>query len=504
MLIDLTVSNYVMLLTIEFNIHQYIKSNKLIHLLTEGAVMKRLSYYFLLVVFILVGVAKVNAQLKDYGLKGGLQINGVLPATEFEDRHGLSLSSYMLRGLLRVELSELFNLEGGVGYAKYMGDDYNNGEYETTGIPIDLRLLITPFNSESINPYFYLGAGLLNLSADKLPISVTPEKLDDSDWSAQFPFGIGTEIKLSDEFLLDLSVGASYTTTENLNSYKITDFNDAWINGGIGLIYAGENLNSDKDGDGLTKREELELGTDPDNPDSDGDGLNDGDEMKKYNTDPKNADSDNDGLKDGEEILKYKTNPGKVDTDEDGLNDYDELMKHKTDPLNPDSDGLNDGEEVMKYKTDPLKADTDGGTVLDGKEVANGTNPLDPSDDVPKAAVEKELSFDNVHFAFDKFNLTKDAQKTLDAIYDELSKYSESKIFLSGHADAIGTEEYNMKLSENRANAIKNYLVKKGLNENLLNVEWFGESKPVAPNETDEGRAKNRRGEIKAKIMVKQ
>lgn len=490
--------------------------------------MKRIGYNIFVVLFFIIGVSKVPAQLKDYGLKGGLQINGVLPATEFEDRHGLSLSSYMLRGLLRVELSELFNLEGGVGYAKFMGDDYNNGEYETTGIPIDLRLLITPFDAEAINPYFYVGAGLLNLSADKLPISVTPEKLDDSDWSAQFPFGIGTEIKLSDEFLLDLSVGASYTTTENLNSYKITDFNDAWLNAGIGLLYAGENLNSDKDQDGLTKREELELGTDPDNPDSDGDGLNDGAEMKQYNTDPKNADSDNDGLKDGEEALKYKTNPNKIDTDDDGLNDYDELMKHKTDPLNPDSDGdglkdgeeinktntspfkadtdsdgLKDGEEVMKYKTDPLKADTDGGTVFDGKEVANGTNPLDPSDDVPKAAVEKELSFDNVHFAFNKFNLTKDAQKTLDVIYEALSKYSDAKISLSGHADAIGTEDYNLKLSEKRANTIKNYLVKKGLNESLLSVEWFGESKPVAPNDTDDGRAQNRRGEIKAKIMEK-
>ncbi len=495
--------------------------------------MKRLIYYFFLLVSLFIGVSKVSAQFKDFGLKGGLQINGVLPATEFEDRNGLALSSYMLRGYLRFELSELFNGEVGAGYAKFKGDDYNKSTYETTGIPIDLRLLITPFNDESINPYFFIGAGLLHLSADKNPVSVSPEKLSDKSWFLHFPFGIGTEIKLSDQVLLDLSAGAAYTTTENLNSYQITDFNDAWLKFGVGLTFTGENLNSDKDQDGLTKREELELGTDPNNPDTDGDGLNDGAEMKQYNTDPKNADSDKDGLKDGEEVTKYKTSPVKADTDSDGLSDGEEVMKYKTEPLkadtdgdglndgeevtkyktdplkaDTDTDGLNDGEEVAKYKTDPLKADTDGGTVPDGKEVANKTNPLDPSDDVAKPVtvteVEKELTFDNVLFGSNSASLTKEAQKTLDAAYDALSKYGNPKISLGGYTDADGPEDSNIKLSEKRALAVKNYLVKKGLNESLFTVEGFGESKPVASNDTPENKAKNRRAEIKAKVMEKQ
>lgn len=486
--------------------------------------MKKL-FYVVLMSLLLIGSAKLNAQFKDFGFKGGLQANGVLPATEFEDRHGLTLSSYLFRGYLRFELSELFNAELGAGYGKLQGDDYNKSTYETSIIPIDLRLLITPFNLESINPYLYAGAGLINVSADKKPTSISPAAISTKNWFAHFPLGVGTEIKLSEEILLDLSAGGAYTSTENLNSFAIIDLNDAWFNVGAGITFTPESMSSDKDMDGLTKREELELGTDPYNADTDGDGLKDGTEVKQYNTDPKNVDSDNDGLKDGEEVMNYKTNPNKADTDGDGLSDYDELMKYKTDPLNADTDGdglndgyevntsktnpmkadtdgdgLKDGEEVNKYKTDPLKADTDGGSVNDGKEVANGTNPLDPSDDIPKVAVEKDLSFDNVYFGFDKKNLSKEAKATLDAVYAAINKYSNAKLSLSGHTDSIGSDNYNMKLSEKRANIVKDYLMKKGLGESIINVEWFGESKPAVPNKTAKDRAKNRRVEIKAKV----
>lgn len=489
--------------------------------------MKRIYFYIIISALVFVGVSKISAQFKDFGLKGGLQFNGIMAATEFEDRNGLALSSYSIRGFLRFELSDLFNGEIGTAYAKFKGDDYNNGTYESTSIPIDLRLLITPFDLESFNPYFYVGAGVMYLTVDQYPISVAVQGDGGHDnWFMHFPAGIGTEIKLSDEWLLDLSVGATYTTTERLNGYKIEDFNDAWFNAGIGITYTGESMNSDKDGDGLTKKEELELGTDPNNADSDGDGLKDGAEVKQHTTDPKVADTDGDGLKDGEEVATYKTNPLKADTDGDELNDFDELMKYKTDPLNADTDadglqdgqevntiktnplkadtdndGLKDGEEVNQYKTDPLKVDTDGGSVPDGKEVANKTNPLDPKDDVPSAEpVIKELSFDNILFEFNKDRLTKKAQATLDEIYDALNKYSSPEISLSGHADAIGSEIYNMKLSEKRAKAAKDYLVKKGLSESLFNIEAFGESKPIDTNATEKGRANNRRVETKAKV----
>lgn len=498
-----------------------------------------INIYLVAALFLMLGIASVKAQssFKDFGYKGGFQINGVLPTTEFESDNGLSLSSYLIRGFFRFELSNDLQTEVGIGYGKLKGDEYDyrllktgTNQYGTTIIPIDARLLYTPFNEESWNPYFYAGVGLLNYNVNDIPkvSAFSPSAVNQNGWTVALPLGIGTEIKLSDEVAMDLSVGYKWSLSDNFNYFSIKGTNDGMINVGVGLTFSNESLNTDKDHDGLTKREEMALGTDPDNADTDGDGLKDGEEVNKYFTNPIKVDTDGDGLADGDEVMKYNTNPTKVDTDGDGLSDGDEVLKYKTDPLktdtdgdglkdgeevntiktNPlkmdtDGDGLNDGEEVMKYKTDPLKVDTDGGTVGDGVEVKRGTNPLDPKDDVPVVDAEKELTFDFVHFGFNNSNLNKASKKILDDAVMVLSKYSDAKIKLSGHTDSIGSENYNMKLSVKRANVVRDYLVKNGINENQIAAEGFGELKPVAPNKTAKDRAKNRRTEITAKAIEK-
>ncbi len=84
--------------------------------------------------------------------------------------------------------------------------------------------------------------------------------------------------------------------------------------------------NADDDADGLTSDQELQAGTDPNNPDTDGDGLSDADELRTYRTDPKRFDTDGDGLTDGEEVLQYRTNPLQGDTDGDGYSDGTEVQ----------------------------------------------------------------------------------------------------------------------------------------------------------------------------------
>jgi len=505
------------------------------YLITKKEVLMKQINKAVFVLLLILTTISTNAQFKDFGLKAGIKANGVLTADEFSDDNGMSLSSYLFNGFLRFELNHDWNVELSLGYGNLKGDDYNHilgkkgtGSFSTSIVPIEAKILYAPWNLENWNPYFYAGLGALNYSVGTKPSVASPNPVKLDGWTGVIPFGVGTEVKLSEEVILDLSAGINYSLTDNLNYYKIDDYNDAYINLGVGIAYSQESMSSDKDKDGLTKREELELGTDPRNPDTDGDGLNDGMEVRQYTTDPRKADTDNDGLKDGEEILNYKTNPLKADTDNDGLTDYDELMKFKTDPLKADTDGdgLNDGDEIMKYKTDPLKVDTDGeglsdgdevlkyktnplnvdtdgGTVNDAVEVKRGTNPLDPKDDVPVEMVEKEYSYKNVYFGFDKNKISKKEMKSLDSTYVTLSQLNDPQITLSGHADAIGSDKYNMKLSEKRANIVKEYLVKKGLNAEKITVEFFGESKPAASNKTAKGRALNRRTEIKAKVMEK-
>jgi len=492
----------------------------------------------------------VNAQFRDYGIKGGFQFNSVMPATEFENDNGLALTSYLARAFIRIELVHSLNLEIGAGYGNFLGDEFNYttltkgpGEYSTSIIPIDIRFLISPFNFEDWNPYIYAGFGVLNYNVGIQPNVVSPLPVKADGWTGTIPVGIGAEIKVSEVVLLDLNVGANYTLTENLNYYKIVDFNDAYFSLGAGIEITKENMNTDNDMDGLTKGEELEIGTDPNNADTDGDGLSDGAEVKEYNTNPLMADTDGDGLSDGNEVLKYKTNPNKADTDNDGLSDYDEIMTHKTDALfadsdkdglndgdeislhktnplkaytdsdgltdaeevnkyktNPlvadtDGDGLSDSDEVSKYKTDPLKDDTDGGSVNDGVEVNRGTNPLDPADDIVKLGVP--IVLEGITFATNKFDITPESESVLQGALKTLQTYSDIQVEISGHTDSDGTNEHNQGLSQNRAESVKGWLVSKGISADRITAVGYGEESPRVANDSPDNKRQNRRIEFK-------
>lgn len=145
---------------------------------------------------------------------------------------------------------------------------------------------------------------------------------------------------------------------------------------------------NDLDCDGLTNKEEEEIGSFIDNADSDGDGLSDYDEVRTYKTNPLMIDSDKDGLTDKEELLnptykKFKLNPNIADMDEDGLLDGDEIKNYNTNPNKEDTDEdeLLDGDEIEIYKTDPTKADSDDDKLVDAQEIEYGTNPNKPDTD---------------------------------------------------------------------------------------------------------------------------
>lgn len=222
--------------------------------------------------------------------------------------------------------------------------------------------------------------------------------------------------------LLVLTFAFGFQNCARIKFSAVGGGNNAGV-GGLG------NAPSDADGDGLSDDEETVHGTNPTNPDTDGDGLTDGAEVNTHNTDPLDADTDNGGVNDGAEVATGKnpldpaddttpaptatptssptatpaSTPGggnnggnngggnnggnnsdpNADPDQDGLNNGQEQVIG-TNPNNPDTDndGLTDGEEVNTHNTNPLDPDTDDGGVKDGPEVDNGTNPLDPSDDV--------------------------------------------------------------------------------------------------------------------------
>jgi OOP family OmpA-OmpF porin len=114
----------------------------------------------------------------------------------------------------------------------------------------------------------------------------------------------------------------------------------------------------------------------------------------------------------------------------------------------------------------------------------------------PKPVTEKVTFAADVFFDFDKSVLKPEGKAKLDDLVSKLKGINLEVIIAIGHTDSIGSEAYNQKLSVRRAEAVKAYLVSKGIEPNRIYTEGKGKSQPIADNRTAEGRAKNRRVEI--------
>jgi OOP family OmpA-OmpF porin len=101
-----------------------------------------------------------------------------------------------------------------------------------------------------------------------------------------------------------------------------------------------------------------------------------------------------------------------------------------------------------------------------------------------------------VHFAFDKYDIRPEDAAILDEAVSVLKQNQNVTIDVNGYCDAIGTVKYNQKLSEKRANAVAMYLEDHGIDSKRLIPQGFGKTNFVAPNNTAEGRAQNRRVEL--------
>ena len=108
-------------------------------------------------------------------------------------------------------------------------------------------------------------------------------------------------------------------------------------------------------------------------------------------------------------------------------------------------------------------------------------------------ASDDRLVLVGVNFAFDKSDLLPESYPVLDNAVKLLNDKPDVNVEIEGYTDYIDTKEYNQKLSEERAQTVKNYLVSKGIAENRLTTIGFGKSNPIADNKTEEGRAMNRR-----------
>lgn len=107
------------------------------------------------------------------------------------------------------------------------------------------------------------------------------------------------------------------------------------------------------------------------------------------------------------------------------------------------------------------------------------------------------VTFDSdLLFPLNSSYLTDQAKTEIDKLVSLLTDYPGASLIVDGHTDATGTEQYNQWLSEKRAESVKDYAVEKGLDAGKISINGYGQSKPVAPNNTAEGRQQNRRVEV--------
>jgi OOP family OmpA-OmpF porin len=166
----------------------------------------------------------------------------------------------------------------------------------------------------------------------------------------------------------------------------------------------------------------------------------------------------------------------------------------------------------MKVNALGCEIDTDGDGVLDSVdkcptvyartpdgcpvvEAAPAPAPV-PVPPAPAPEPAPMVILGDVNFAFDSAVLKPNAKEKIEKAVAHIQKMSDENFELLGHTDSIGTEEYNMGLSQRRADAVRNAMIKLGVAPERLIARGYGETKPIASNATKEGRAENRRVEL--------
>ena len=255
--------------------------------------------------------------------------------------------------------------------------------------------------------------------------------------------------------------------------------------------------------------------------DTDGDGIYDKDDacpevagLKQFNGCP---DTDADGITDASDSCPDVAGPaefnGCPDTDGDGIADKDdacpEVKGLKAFGGCPDTDG--DGTQDKNDKCIDVKGpkenggcpwpDRDGDKVLDKDDKCPdeaGTVSNNGCPEVTEEAIKKLNDYaKTILFDTNKDTFKQQTYPVLLAISAILKEYPSSKFSIEGHTDSDGSNEFNLRLSDSRAIAVKKYLVEQGIDEFRLSAMGYGESKPIDTNNTKAGKANNRRVEVK-------
>ena len=385
--------------------------------------------------------------------------------------------------------------------------------------PVNWITLFTEFSGETrisnVDRGFKIGDDPLRLSPG---ITLTPP--------GGFFLTLGMDISLTSKNTHFEYYAGDVDDTTNL--FMTTEIEPQLRFSGI-LGWAGYITPQDKDKDGIKDKDDrcpndpedfdgFEDGDGCPEFDNDGDGIpdssdkcpNEKEDMDDFEDDDgcPDFDNDDDGVLDvndkcpmvSEDLDGFEDNDGCPDTDndKDGIIDSLDQCPDKAE----DKDEHEDADGCPDYDNDLDGIPDSADKCPDKPEIFNAFEDEDGCPDKikgkPKAKeIERgRVILRGVNFEFNKAVLTRDSYVILDQVYASLVEWPEIKIEIKGHTDSVGSKITNKRLSNNRAQAVADYLSSKGISSDRLSAVGMGEDEPIADNKTAEGRAMNRRVEL--------
>ena len=494
----------------------------------------------------------INAQTIDkkwnIGLHGGLnQYKGDLGSDFYNTDMaaygtiGVSVSRYIANNF---DLNLLVN-KGEVGYHHLPEANFRTDISTAT---MNFRFNILGDRS-FVRPYLFLGAGVAFFDNN---VYIIEKKFDFIVPS----FGGGINFKLGPSVMLNLQETFMYSNADNRDNGMVANSNDMFLNHSVGFTFNFGNKKDadkdgisdsrdkcadtppkvavdkngcplDKDGDGVADYldacpgvagPEALIGC----PDRDGDGIADKDDdcpdVKGMVALKGCPDKDGDGIADKDDrcpdMAGLAALKGCPDTDKDGVADLDDTCPNtkagytvdaRGCTIDSDQDGLVDEEDACPEKAGPLALkgcpDTDGDGVADNEDRCPNVKGTIANKGCPEMAVADVARITNIASRIffetnsDKLKVASLAQ--LDELAEIMKRYKEANLIIEGHADSQGDDAFNLTLSQKRTESVKEYLMGKGIMESRLTAIGYGESQPIADNQTALGRAKNRRVALK-------
>jgi len=457
-------------------------------------------------------------------------------------------------------LNSWFNLAvngsyGGHGfYEEDNQDAVRFGAHKTYG---DIQVQFNFIEKESafFRPYIFAGIGFRNLTeitgSDLNPLPTCQPGFD-----MVIPGGIGLNFRIYKNISIRYIATVGWTNHDNRDTKNAGDNNDWQLDQSLGFTFSlGSSKDSDGDGvadkqdncpdtpagalvdeDGcIVDRDKDGIADNQDEcpdiagiaefkgcPDTDGDGVPDKDDKCPKLAGPKVTDGcpdrDNDGITDDldecPDIAGLAALAGCPDRDGDGVPDIKDncpdlagLAEYGGCPyLDTDGDGIKDADDMCPEIKGPPENNGCPWTDSDGDGVPDKIDkcPLTPGDTAnfgcPVLKVEEvailKTAFENLEFETAKAVIRSTSFPSMDELAALLISKPTWKLKISGHTDNVGSDAYNETLSKNRAQSTAKYLVGKGVPQSQLITEWFGESMPIADNNTPEGRQINRRVEM--------